>query len=171
MPEVKKIMWGALLCASLLAVIPLCAGSDVGQTAGEFSLQPPEGGKSVSLKDFKGKPTLVVFWATWCGPCRREIPDLKDLHKNYSQKGLQLVAVAINFKETREDVVRFKKASELPYLVLWDEGNKVSDSYAVDGVPTLLLLDDKGVVRYRSHQIDRAMVQLIDTLTTPQGSA
>lgn len=169
--EMKKILLGVLFCLGLLAFVPHFAGSDVGQSAEDFSLQPPEGGKTVSLFDFKGKPTLVVFWATWCPPCRREVPELKDIQKNYGQKGLQLVTVAINFRETREDVIRFKQTNQLPYLVLWDEGNKISDRYAVDGIPTLLLLDSKGVIRYRGHQIDRAIVQLIDTLTTSQGSA
>lgn len=158
----------ALLSLGALALLPCFAGIDVGQAAENFSLQPAEGGKAVSLLDFKGKPTLVVFWATWCPPCRREIPELKDIHKNYAAKGLQMVTVAINYRETREDVIRFKQVNELPYLVLWDEENKTYSTYSVEGIPTVILLDSSGVIKYRGHQINDDLMRLLDGLTKGQ---
>jgi len=159
----------ALVGLSVFIALPLFAGNEVGQAAEDFGLQPAEGGNTVSLLDFKGKPTLVIFWATWCPPCRREIPDLKAIQKDYAAKGLQMVSVAINFRETREDVVRFKQANELPYMVLWDEGNKISDRYAVEGIPTVLLVDPQGIIRYREHQIDRRLIDMLDEMTKAPG--
>ena len=165
MTKTKVPMLLTLLGVGALAFLPCFAGIDVGQTAENFSLQPAEGGKAVSLLDFKGKPTLVVFWAMWCPPCRREIPDLKNIHKSYAEKGLQMVTVAISYRETREDVIRFKQVNELPYLVLWDEGSTISERYSIEGIPTVLLLDGSGIIKYRSHQIDGELMRLLDTLT------
>ena len=148
----------------LLWLLSFGAANAVGQPADNFSLSPAEGGKAVSLSNFKGKPTMVVFWATWCPPCRREIPVLKTIHKDYSARGLQIVSVAIAYRETREDVVNFKKTNELPYLVLWDDDNKISEKYEVEGIPTVLLLDTKGVIRYRSHNLDQDFMAVLDGL-------
>jgi peroxiredoxin len=141
---------------------PAWSGTQVGQPAEAFTLNYVEGGKSVRLADLKGKPTVVVFWATWCPPCRKEIPDLKDLHKEFGPKGLNLLAVAVAFRESRDDVLRFQKDYELPYPVLWDEENKVSEMYGVAGIPTVILVDPDGVIRYRQHFLDdtfRTLVQ------------
>jgi thiol-disulfide isomerase/thioredoxin len=149
----------------LLALTSAFPGTAVGQPADNFNLLPVEGGKSVSLAQFKGKPTLVVFWATWCGPCKREIPQLKDLHREFAPKGLQMVSVAIDFRETKEDVERFRTSNALPYMVLWDAGNKASELYGVEGVPTVLLLDKQGIIRYRGHQIRDELLDLLKSYT------
>ena len=165
MPKTRIALSAATVLVALLWLLSSWAGNSVGQPAENFSLSPAEGGKAVSLAQFKGKPTMVVFWATWCPPCRREIPVLKNIHRDYSSKGLQMVSVAIAYRETREDVVRFKKSNELPYLVLWDDENKISEKYGVEGIPTVLLLDSKGVIRYRSHHMDDGFMAVLESLT------
>jgi thiol-disulfide isomerase/thioredoxin len=158
----------ALLLVLAFMILPLgavFAGTSPNQPADDFSLQAASGGQTISLSKQKGNPTLVVFWATWCPPCRREIPTLKDLHKKYGPKGLQVLAIALNYRETRDDVVRFQKEYELPYTVLWDEGNAVADKYGVSGIPTVVLVDPDGVIRYRGNQIDDSMLALLDKYT------
>lgn len=154
----KRVMTNAfavlLVLASFMVLIPAAAGTDVGEPATNFTLQQIDGGKKITLSDLKGKPTLVVFWATWCPPCRREIPLLKKLDKEYGPKGLQIVALALNYRETKDVVAKFIKDHELPYTVLWDEDNKTADAYSVTGIPTAVLVDAKGVIRFRGHQLD-----------------
>jgi thiol-disulfide isomerase/thioredoxin len=161
----KPALLLALACLGVLWALASWPGTSVGQAADNFKLTPAEGGKPISLSQFKGKPTVVVFWATWCPPCRREIPTLKNIHKDYTPKGLQMVSVAIAFKESRDDVVKFKKVNELPYLVLWDEDNKTADQYAVEGIPTVLLVDAKGIIRFRGYNLDEEFMKVLDSLT------
>jgi thiol-disulfide isomerase/thioredoxin len=157
--KVFRILAG--LSVLLILAVPAAGGNAVGQAADNFTLPLVEGGKTVKLSDFRGKPAVVVFWATWCPPCRREIPDLKELHKQYGPKGVALLAVAVDFRESREDVARFRKDYDLPYTVLWDADNTVSSAYAVEGIPTILLVDPEGVIRYRAHALDETFLALL----------
>lgn len=157
----KVLRFLAPVSLLLALAVPAASGNAVGQPADNFTLPMVEGGKTVKLSDFRGKPTVVVFWATWCPPCRREIPDLKELHKQYGPKGVALLAVAIDFRESKEDVARFRKDYDLPYTVLWDADNTVSGAYAVEGIPTILLVDPQGVIRYRAHALDETFLSLL----------
>ncbi len=157
------------LIAAFLAAGPFpphaqTSGVAVGQKAPDFKLEPVGGGKPMSLSRFHGKAVAIVFWATWCPPCRHEIPALKDFYQTYTPKGVQVVTVTIDFRQTREDVVQFQQKFELPYIVLWDAGNKVSDTWGVEGIPTNLVLDADGVVRYRGHEVDNAMISVVDNI-------
>ncbi|MEW6758946.1 MAG: TlpA disulfide reductase family protein [Acidobacteriota bacterium] len=155
--------WILAAAFALVLAPPAWSGTQVGQPAEGFTLTSVEGGKSVRLSDLKGKPTVVVFWATWCPPCRREIPDLKALHREFGPKGLNLLAVAVAFRESKEDVIRFKQDYELPYPVLWDEENRVSEVYGVAGIPTVILVDPEGVIRYRQHYLDESLRALLQS--------
>lgn len=156
----------AVLAAGvLLAQAPpaaKAAGVYPGQTVPDFSLPPVGGGKAMSLSAFKGKPVVVVFWATWCGPCRNEIPALKELYQRYTAKGVQVITVTLDSRQSQEDVIRFKQAKELPYLILWDKENKVTDAWEVEGIPTNLVIDKKGVVAYRGHGLDQELVAALE---------
>lgn len=160
----RIVSFFSMALLALVWLLPSWGGTAVGQPAENFTLSPPEGGKAVSLAQFKGKPTMVVFWATWCGPCRREVPLLKNIHREYSSKGLQMLAVAIDYRETREDVLKFKQTNELPYTILWDDDNRISQQYEVEGVPTVLLVDSKGVIRYRGFHVSAEFMTVLDSL-------
>lgn len=162
---VKTAILAGLMVVGLLALGRAFAGTGASEPADDFSLPPASGGQAVSLSKLKGKPTLVVFWATWCPPCRREIPTLKDIQAKYGPKGLQLLAVAINYRQTRDQVVQFQKDNQLPYSVLWDEGDKVSQHYGIYGIPTLVLVDPQGVIRFRGNQVDDSVMALLDQYT------
>ena len=169
--SMTKVFAGLLVLASVMVLTPVLAGTDVGEPATNFTLQQINGGKKVTLSQLKGKPTLVVFWATWCPPCRREIPLLKKLDKEYGPKGLQIVALALNYRETQDVVAKFIKDHELPYTVLWDEDNKTADAYSVTGIPTAVLVDANGVIRFRGHQLDDpAFMGLLKDYTSSKAS-
>lgn len=111
-------------------------------------------GESHKLSQYQGKnPVLLVFFATWCPPCNREVPHLVELQKKYGDKGLKILAVDID--EPRDLVNEFIKEKGINYTVLLDEGGQVAETYNVSGIPTNILFDKKGDVRYAGHALPR----------------
>jgi thiol-disulfide isomerase/thioredoxin len=160
--KTKRMMAIAALTMGLLVGAFGCPES--GRPAEDFSLQPVGGGKAVNLSALKGKPTLVIFWATWCPPCRREVPVLKELYVKYGTR-LNMLGVAVNFRQTQQDVATFGQANGIQYPLLWDADNTAADHYCVSGIPSLVLVDSQGIVRYRGNAISSTLVQMLDEYT------
>ncbi len=115
-----------------------------GQPAPDFTLSSVKGDK-VSLADFKDKkPVLLVFWATWCRPCRQEMPTLIKLHREFGDKGLAVVSVSTDGK--METLKSFLESNPLPYPILHDATGEVSRSYFAGGIPYTVLIDESGKV-------------------------
>ena len=112
----------------------------------EFSLASTTG-ETLSLSAFKGRPVFLNFWATWCGPCREEMPSMEAIYKLYSERGLEILAV--NNMEEPQDVIDFMKTNELSFPALYDRDGKVSSSYGVQALPTSYLIDREGMVIMR----------------------
>jgi len=102
-------------------------------------------GEKVSLSDFQGKVVVIDFWATWCPPCRQLIPNLVELHKRHSGKGLAIVGIALD-REGIRVVEPFVRQARIPYPVLL--GNQgVTEAYGrVESIPTLFIIDREGKV-------------------------
>jgi thiol-disulfide isomerase/thioredoxin len=115
----------------------------IGQPAPDFTMVL-EDGRGVPLRALQGKPVLINFWATWCPPCRAEMPDLVALHNE--NPDLQLVSV--NVGETQDVVERFSEAFDMTMPVVVDEEGVVSDMYAVRNMPTTVFIDREGQVVY-----------------------
>ncbi len=160
----KTRLFAAALLFNILFMVGAVGCPDSGKPADDFSLQPVEGGKAISLSQLKGKPTLVVFWATWCPPCRREIPVLKEMYVKYGTK-LNMVGVAVNYRQTQQEVANFSRANGLQYTILWDAENKAADNYCVSGIPTVVLVDPQGIVQYRGNQITDQLTGLLERYT------
>jgi peroxiredoxin len=92
----------------------------------DFTLSDPVG-KKISLKDFRGKLVMLNFWATWCDPCREEMPGMERLYQEFKDQGF--VILAINVKDRREDALKFIKELKLTYPVVFDPGGDVSVLY------------------------------------------
>ena len=136
-------------------------GLDVGQYAPDFEISTPQGGR-VRLSDLRGRPAIVNFWATWCGSCLTEMPDLKTLQE---ERGVDNVSIlAINAGETRAQADEFIDFLDAPFVFALDPGLVVSDAYGVYGLPLSVFLDSEGVVRgvYRGH----AQPEILETLVT-----
>jgi thiol-disulfide isomerase/thioredoxin len=113
-----------------------------GQTAPDFELQSLEG-KNVKLSDFRGKAVLLNFWATWCGPCKIEMPWFVELQKEYGPQGFQIVGVAMDDAST-EDITKFARQMGVNYPVLLGK-EAVGESYGGVGVlPTTFFIDRDG---------------------------
>ena len=130
----------------LVLSIMLLAGAGWARAgkAPDFSLQDLKG-KTLSLADLKGKAVILDFWATWCGPCRRGIPDLNAIYKEYKAKGAMVVGIALD-DGGKEDVVKgmkkYKLAIAYPVLI----GNKeVTVKYGgINAIPATFILDKEG---------------------------
>ena len=115
----------------------------VGQEAPDFELATPEG-KRIKLSDLRGKYVLVDFWASWCGPCRKEIPNIKKVYSDFKDKGLQVVGVSIDRSEKP-----WRKALEeeqMEYLQLLDSENITSKLYNYNGIPFIILISPEGII-------------------------
>ncbi len=113
-----------------------------GGAAPAFSL-PDLKGREVPLSDFRGKVVVLDFWATWCPPCKREIPDFIDLQRKYGPQGLQIVGIALDEPEKVADFVR-QNGMDYPVLMGSDE---VAARYGgIEGIPTTFLIDRDGKI-------------------------
>jgi cytochrome c biogenesis protein CcmG, thiol:disulfide interchange protein DsbE len=114
-----------------------------GSLADNFDLETTTG-KMIQLSDLEGKPVLVNFWATWCGPCQVEMPLIQKYYEKYTP-GLEVLA--INYDESIGDIQPYMKKLGLTFPVLLDPGGKTADLYRVRGFPTTYFIDREGFVR------------------------
>jgi thiol-disulfide isomerase/thioredoxin len=136
------------LCLMAITATTLAASVDslrTGALAPAFALQSSSG-KPLNLSDLKGQIVLVNFWASWCGPCRKEMPVLEQLNKQYRAKGVTLVGV--NVEPDTAAAVDWLKATPVSFPILFDTDSKVSKLYQVEGMPNTVILDRTGKVRY-----------------------
>lgn len=121
---------------------------DIGLPAPAYASRSIEG-DSVSLASLKDKTVLLNVWATWCHPCRTEIPELRDIHARYKDKGLELVGVSVDAEGNEDGVREFMKEFQMDYPVWLDPGERVSTQFLVIGVPATFLIDRQGILRWR----------------------
>ncbi len=121
---------------------------EVGRAGPDFRLETPDGG-TVRLSDLQGGPVLINFWASWCAPCRAEMPELVAAYDRYQAEGL--VVVAVNLQETDGQVERFAEEFGMTFPVVIDRNGEVADVWRlggpIEGIPTSYFLDEKGVVQ------------------------
>ncbi|MFC1871436.1 TlpA family protein disulfide reductase [Chloroflexota bacterium] len=120
------------------------AAPQVGKLAPEFQLPSLEG-EVVSFSGLWGNPVMLNFWATWCGPCRLEIPYIQELHEEWRDKDLAVLTV--NVGENPSQVEEFMAQNQLTFPVLLDVDGEVSTQYSVRGIPTTVFIDSEGVIR------------------------
>ncbi len=119
-------------------------GTQVGNLAPDFQLQNLDG-QAVSLSDFRGKPVLVNFWASWCPPCRSEMPYIQEIYEEWSDKGLVILAVDIG--ESPSTVENFMQSYNLTFPALLDINQAVALEYNIRGIPTTFLIDKDGIIQ------------------------
>lgn len=117
-------------------------GLTIGVKAPDFELKTLDG-KMVRLSDYKGQKVMLNFWATWCPPCKEEIPDME---KFYKSSGDKIQIFAVNLDPT-SDVAGFAKKMGATFPILLDEAEKVMDLYQVLTIPTTYFIDEDGIIR------------------------
>jgi peroxiredoxin len=116
--------------------------------APDFSFTSSDG-KQISLEDLQGKVVLLDFWGTWCGPCVESVPDLRQLHKKYSQDPA-FVLIGIS-SDREEDVWReFTEKNKMVWLQYRDRDRRIQRAFEVSSFPTYVIIDHEGIVRHRS---------------------
>ena len=101
---------------------------------------------NVRLSEYLGQVVLINFWATWCGPCRQQMPLLDQLHDKYERAGL--VLLGINIDEDRDEAIEMAQTLQITYPILFDTRKDVSRAYEVGAMPLTVLIDREGLVRY-----------------------
>lgn len=135
-----------LLAGFLLLHSGMASARMSGVSYQDFTLTSVSG-ESVTLSQFKGSnPVLLVFFATWCPPCNREVPHLVELQNKYGSKGLKIVAVDID--EPKDLVSQFVQEKGINYTVLLDQGGQIAEKYKVTGIPMNILFDKQGEVKH-----------------------
>ena len=112
--------------------------------APDFKL-PTADGKTLKLSDYKGKAVIVDFWATWCPPCRKGIPDLIALKKKYGSKGFEVIGISVD-QDTKSDVVPFIKNQGINYPVVYADNNVVTQYGGIEAIPTSFVIDKQGKI-------------------------
>lgn len=137
----------SLVALAFLLAQTAFAAAKVGDRASDFSLPTLDGGK-VKLSELKGKIVLVDFWASWCVPCRKELPALDALQKKYADAGKPVVILAVNIDKDRVNAEKLLAAIKIGALkILLDPDGKVAGAYDVPTMPSSFIIDDKGLVR------------------------
>ena len=122
----------------------LVEGTQAGDRAPDFQLQNLDG-QTVSLGNLQGKPVLINFWATWCSPCRSEMPYIQEIYEEWADKGL--VVLAINIGENSAKAEEFMQNYNLSFTVLLDTKQDVAQRYNISGIPTTFFIDKDGIIQ------------------------
>jgi len=134
-----------VLTALLAAPASQAAMPKIGAAAPDFALKSSSG-KNLKLNEHRGEVVMINFWATWCAPCRQELPLLNRLHEQYRKAGFRLLGVNI---DDRPDAARaMAKNLGISFPVLFDSEKRVSRLYDVNAMPSTVLIDRDGKVRY-----------------------
>ncbi|MFD1039998.1 peroxiredoxin family protein [Virgibacillus byunsanensis] len=122
-------------------------GLETGNMAPDFELSTL-GGDTVKLSDFRGKRVMLNFWATWCPPCRAEMPDMQKFHEEKD-----IVILAVNLTDTEasiQDIPDFVDEFELTFPILLDEQTAVANEYQIQPIPTSFMVDSNGRIQYKA---------------------
>lgn len=161
--NVQRVM--TLVRAAAIAAISIAAlgcmdkgraGESAGTRAVQIGSPAPAyatvslAGDSVSLAKLRGKVVVLNIWATWCHPCRKEIPELRALHEKYQGRGLELVGVSVD-NDGSDDVIReFMTEFAMNFPVWRDPDERISTRFLTVGVPTTFLIDREGILRWKN---------------------
>lgn len=163
----------ALIVISSMIFVTGCNGQEQprittglmkGQLAPDFSLRDING-KQFSLSTVKNKnPVCLVFWATWCVYCIKEIPKIKEIYSKFSGSGLKVISIDVATNDPIERVRSFQKQINIPYAILYDKDNIVSRLYGITGVPVSIVIDKQGIIQYRGYQFPENFEDLFNNI-------
>lgn len=135
--------FGLFFCLSLITAFS--QAKSLSGPAPDFTLKTLAG-TNFRLAEHRGEVLFINFWATWCGPCRQEMPILNELHERYASAGFSVLGV--NVEEDSAGAAAMAKKMGLSFPILFDTASSVSELYNVDAMPTSVLVDRDGKLRY-----------------------
>ncbi|MCG8538202.1 MAG: TlpA family protein disulfide reductase [Pseudomonadales bacterium] len=137
--------WIAACVFALSAANGFAKSSPLSGPAPDFAL-PAGQKKPLKLSDFKGEVVMINFWASWCGPCREEMPLIEALYQKYKKLGF--VVYGVNVDTNPKDAQPLLKSSKVSFPVGYDMKSKVSELYNVDSMPSTIMVDRQGNMRF-----------------------
>ena len=146
MMKMKNLLLGLTL--SVFAATSLASSDLAGQAAPDFALKSSSG-DNLRLSEYRGDVVMVNFWATWCGPCRQEMPLLDELYSRYERVGFSLLGV--NIDDDSRKAMNMVSELGVSFPVLFDARKEVSKLYEVEAMPVTVLIDREGTIRYVHH--------------------
>lgn len=184
----KKSLMFSLLCLSVLSLGACSQLSSqqsedlsqieqaINQPAPEFTIKDRDG-KEVSLADFKGKKIYINVWASWCGPCKQEIPELEQVYQKYKDKEDYAFLSVVSSSEaefansrpaeqSKDKILQVAKELGVTYPVLFDSKDQVFESYQIKAFPTQLFIDSKGtlVKKIEGQVREKSLIQALESL-------
>ncbi|MDR1972021.1 MAG: TlpA family protein disulfide reductase [Treponema sp.] len=165
-PFFTAVFFALLLGAALSAGAQAAANGAPapGKPAPDFTFTAPDG-RTVKLSDYRGKPLALHFWATWCGPCIRELPLMANLT---ASKSGDLVTLAVNCSETDREVTSFLGSRKLSLNVVMDRDGQISRLYNIFAIPQTFMIDGEGIIRsiklgaYSQRELSRDISSLLN---------
>ncbi|HYG57970.1 MAG TPA: redoxin domain-containing protein [Symbiobacteriaceae bacterium] len=164
-PAWKRLIMAVILGMSSVAVLALLlvprgdasANLVAGEAAPDFALQALDG-TQVRLADLKGKPVVINFWASWCSPCRKEMPDFEVMYQQYREQGL--VVLGINVGEPRVTVADFRQQVGVTFPILTDVHEDAQSAYKILPLPATFFVDRSGTIRsIYQYQMSRSQME------------
>lgn len=158
MQPIQRRGFSAILLVVGLAWIFISADRSGTSTAGEipapregflapdFSLSTPSG-ETFTLSELRGKAVLVNLWATWCPPCRAEMPDMQKLYDEYKDQGFMVLAVNMTYQDNPAAIVPFVQENGLNFPILIEETGKVAEQYELRSLPSSFFIDRNGIIQ------------------------
>lgn len=154
--------------ATLLTAAGPLSAQTLGSLAPAFTLKTLVG-DTARLSDYTGRPVFLNFWASWCTPCRAEMPQIITAYRAHRDAGLTVLAINLTDQERMKDVRKFTDEFQMPFPVLLDQKGKARKGYALRGVPTSVFIDAQGVVRLvnpgpiTSETIQQGLAEILPT--------
>ncbi len=143
-----------LLLLPLIMVLSVCAKAektdifnDNSSQASEFTVKDLQGNE-ISLSDYSGKVVFLNFWATWCGPCKAEIPGFIEAYKQYKDKGMEIIGISMD-RISAKSVLKFAEKYKINYPVVMGTAKIVKDYEPGPYIPTTIIVDQNGKIRHR----------------------
>lgn len=136
------LLWGRIPGGTATGALPPAPA--IGHPAPDFTLETLDG-EPVTLSELRGQPVVMNFWASWCGPCRAEMPELQRLHDRLAEAGV--VVLGVNQGESPETVARYREEIGVDFPAVLDRRTGVSQKYLVNSLPTTFFVDREGVIQ------------------------
>jgi peroxiredoxin len=146
MIKMRKVLLVVTILALTLAAGCAKSPPKEGITTPDFQLKNLDG-KSITLSALRGQPVLLNFWATWCGPCRSEMPYIQQLSGDPTWKARGLVILAVNLQESEATVRKFMADNAFSFTVLLDTTGDTSRLYNISAIPTTYIIDKDGIIK------------------------
>ncbi len=141
----NKFSYTFLLLVAALLLSPLAGAEEISGPAPDFTLKS-RSGENLKLSEFRGEVVMINFWASWCGPCRQEMPLLDQLYARYSPMGFTILGV--NVEEDSAQAEKLLEEIPVSFPILFDSQNRVTEQYDVVAMPSTVMVDRDGNMRY-----------------------